>query len=61
MMKRLACAAASAVVLGVGAVASQEMMFGGEEDQAYAADLWQVMVDMQLAGDNAIRSFPMKG
>lgn len=35
--------------------------FGGEDDQTYAADLWQVMLDRDLAGDNAIQTFPYAG
>jgi len=54
-------AAMTAGVLMAGPAAAQEMVFGGEADRAYAADLWQVMVDMHLAGDNMIRSFPYEG
>ncbi|MDJ0825767.1 MAG: hypothetical protein QNJ16_09720 [Rhodobacter sp.] len=51
----------TAVVLGTGAVFSQKMMFGGEEDQAYAADLWAVMADAKMVGEGMVRSFPYDG
>jgi len=49
-------AAVTALALSAGAVSAQ-MMFGGEEDQAYAAQLWDALVAKGLAGDNMIRSF----
>ncbi len=57
-MYGLVCAAAMA--LGAGA-ASAQAMFGGDEDQAYAAQVWQAMVSMNLAGDNMIHAFPYEG
>ncbi len=59
--KTLVSVVLSAFVLGAGPGAAQDMMFGGEKDQAYAANLWQVMVDMKLAGDGMIASFPYEG
>ncbi|WP_341211662.1 cytochrome P460 family protein [uncultured Limimaricola sp.] len=54
-----------AAVLGLGlagaAVAQDAAMFGGDEDQAYAAQVWQAMVDQNLAGEGAIMSFPYPG
>lgn len=40
---------------------AQDAPFGSEADVAYAASLWQVMVDAKLAGDGAIMSFPYEG
>lgn len=60
-IKSVTVAAVTALALSGGAALAQDMVFGGEEDQAYAADLWQVMTDMNLAGDNMIRSFPYEG
>ncbi|MGR3633346.1 cytochrome P460 family protein [Limimaricola soesokkakensis] len=51
--------------LGLGlagmALAQDAPMFGGEEDQAYAQQVWQAMTDQHLAGDGAIMSFPYPG
>jgi hypothetical protein len=35
--------------------------FGGDADTAYAAELWQMMVDAKLAGENAIGAYPYAG
>ncbi len=35
--------------------------FGGQEDQDYAAELWQIMRDRQLAGAGAVQAFPYEG
>lgn len=35
--------------------------FGGQEDQDYAAQLWQTMLDRNLAGEGAIKAFPYEG
>lgn len=54
-----------ALALGVGLTATvslgQMAPFGGEKDTGYAAALWAVMVDANMAGDGAIRSFPYEG
>lgn len=62
-MSKLKCAAASLAVLTMTASAgfAQEMVFGGDEDKAYAAELWAVMNEMNLAGDGMIMSFPYEG
>ena len=53
-------AAAAALALSTGGAMAQAM-FGGDEDQAYAAKLWAVMVDARLAGDNMVMAFPYEG
>jgi hypothetical protein len=58
--KRNILAAVVALSLGTGAVSAQ-MMAGSDEDQAYAAQLWDAMVAANLAGDNMMRSFPYEG
>ncbi|MBL4645389.1 MAG: cytochrome P460 family protein [Rhizobiales bacterium] len=35
--------------------------FGNPEDTSYAETLWQTMLDANMAGDDAIRSFPYEG
>ncbi|SDY57602.1 cytochrome P460 family protein [Citreimonas salinaria] len=35
--------------------------FGGQEDQDYAAQLWQAMQERNLAGDDAVQAFPYEG
>ena len=57
--KALAAVAALAMTAGTGV--AQDMMFGGEEDQAYAGDLWAAMTDAKLVGDGMIMSFPYDG
>ncbi len=57
---KIGMAAATALMLGAGAVSAQAP-FGGDEDQAYAADLWAIMVEKSLAGENAMMSFPYEG
>jgi hypothetical protein len=34
---------------------------GGQADQGYAAELWQTMTDRDLAGENALQTFPYAG
>ena len=53
--------AATMGLTAAGAATAQEMMFGGEEDQAYAADLWAVMDGMNLVGEGMIMAFPYEG
>ena len=60
-MRKWLAGGAIALAFGAGAAQAQEMLFGGEEDSAYAALLWDVMVAGRLAGDDAIRSFPYEG
>ncbi|MDW4548135.1 cytochrome P460 family protein [Defluviimonas sp. D31] len=59
-MRHLVMTAAAAAFSATGAVA-QDAPFGSEEDAAYAALLWDVMVAERLAGDNAIIAFPYEG
>ena len=42
-------------------LSAQEASFGGDEDQSYAASLWQVMLDSGFAGEGAVQSFPYPG
>lgn len=49
----------SALSLVVSAAVAQG--FGGQEDQDYAAQLWQIMQERNLAGDGAIQAFPYQG
>lgn len=49
----------SALSLLVTAAVAQE--FGGQDDQDYAAQLWQDMQDGNLAGDGAVQAFPYPG
>jgi len=51
----------AAAILIAGAVSAQDAPFGGDADQAYAADLWSAMMESNLAGDGMIRSFPYPG
>ncbi|MEQ8282779.1 MAG: cytochrome P460 family protein [Roseitalea porphyridii] len=48
-----------ALALSATAVLAQD--FGTEEDQDYAAQLWQLMLDRDLAGDDAVQAFPYPG
>lgn len=47
--------------LGFLASAALAQDFGGQSDQDYAAQLWQIMQDRNLAGSDAIQSFPYPG
>lgn len=42
-------------------LSAQEAPFGSEEDQSYAASLWQSMIDAGFAGEGAVQSFPYPG
>ena len=59
-MKHLAITTAAAALAATGAMA-QDMPFGSEDDAAYAALLWDVMVAERLVGENAVMSFPYEG
>ncbi len=59
-MSFLVATTAAVVTLGAAALA-QDAMFGSDEDAAYAAAIWQAMVDQRLAGDGMIRGFPYDG
>ncbi len=52
---------AVAAAIGLAASATLAQDFGGQQDQDYAAQLWQMMVERDLAGDQAIRTFPYQG
>ncbi len=53
-------ALAGALTMSSGVIA-QDMMFGGDDDAAYAALLWDVMNASNLAGEDAIRAYPYEG
>lgn len=58
LLKSVICAAFCAAT----PLAAQDMApFGGDEDMAFAADLWQIMIDANLAGEGAVQSFPYPG
>lgn len=48
-------------LLGIFATAALAQQFGGEEDQGYAAQLWQEMENKNLAGSDVIQAFPYAG
>lgn len=48
-----------ALALVAGTAVAQD--FGGEEDQDYAAELWQNMLERNLAGDDALQAYPYPG
>lgn len=56
---------AAPLVLGTFAATitmAQDMApFGTDKDVAYADRVWEAMMDQNLAGDGAIRSFPYDG
>jgi len=52
---------ATALALGLAATTSGAQEFGTDADAEYAAQLWEVMEDLNLAGENMIRSFPYDG
>lgn len=56
---------AGALILGavsMSSIANAQMApFGNPEDKAYAEKLWTAMEAMNLAGPDAIRSFPYEG
>ncbi len=58
---KLMMAAAFGAELAGPAMAQDAPNFGGDEDQAYAQQVWQAMVDQNLAGEGAIMSFPYPG
>lgn len=35
--------------------------FGGQEDQDYAAEIWQYLQEQNFAGDDAVQAFPYEG
>ncbi|MBJ3761181.1 cytochrome P460 family protein [Maribius pontilimi] len=60
MMKRILLGSGAAL-LATAALAQDMAPFGGDEDQAYAAEIWSAMVEMNLAGDSTIMAFPYEG
>ncbi|MCF6303959.1 MAG: cytochrome P460 family protein [Rhodobacteraceae bacterium] len=60
-MKKFVFAAVTAAVMPAGSAFAQEAPFGTEADAAYAAEVWAAMVDLNLAGENQIMSFPYEG
>ena len=62
-MKKTLIASLSIASLFLGAISlqAQNAPFGMDEDIAYANTLWDLMVQKNLAGDNAIRTIPYEG
>ncbi len=54
-------ASITALALSTSWAMAQDVPFGSDADAAYAAQLWAVMEDMNLAGDNMLRSYPYAG
>ncbi len=64
IFKRITKFAGVVAIVGLSATAALAQMdapFGNEHDVDYAADLWAAMIDMNMAGPDAIRSFPYEG
>lgn len=62
MTKRHALYAAAIATLAAGPAFPQDAApFGQGEDRGYAAELWETMVAMDLAGDDPIAVFPYRG
>lgn len=59
-MRRSLTTIALAIGLSTPAIA-QDAPFGTDTDADYAALLWEVMTEMDLAGDDMIQSFPYDG
>ncbi|MDH3263108.1 MAG: hypothetical protein OEM24_03835 [Paracoccaceae bacterium] len=60
-MPRIKLLAAAALVALSTPLAAQDAPFGSAEDQSYAAGLWQLMLDANLAGEGAVQAFPYPG
>ncbi len=61
MTRPIAIAAALGAALAAAPGLAQEHPFGGQDDQDYAAQLWQVLTEMRLAGDDRITTLPYEG
>ncbi len=64
LLNNIAKLAGVAAVVGFSittAFGQMDAPFGNQHDVDYAADLWAAMEDMNLAGPDAIRSFPYEG
>ncbi len=49
------------LLLSSASIQAQNAPFGTEEDVNYSKTLWAVMIESNLAGDNAIRTIPYEG
>ncbi|HKL46076.1 MAG TPA: hypothetical protein VJ906_07515 [Roseovarius sp.] len=49
------------LALSAGNVMAQDAPFGTDADAEYAAGLWSIMEEANLAGDGMIRTFPYEG
>ena len=60
---RVAAAAIAGGLMAAGGTVlmAQDAPFGGPEDTAYAAELWALMTEADLVGDNAIKVRPFEG
>lgn len=61
MMIRKMTAGALALTIAGGMAVAQDAPFGTDADAEYAAKLWSVMEEMNLAGEGMVRSFPYEG
>ena len=50
-----------AFALAAGIANAQEALFGTDADAQYADRLWSIMQDLNLVGDDMVRSFPYEG
>ena len=60
-MKSILAAGAIAVALLGAPLSAQNAPFGSDEDAAYAALLWEVMLSSNLVGENAPLAVPTEG
>jgi hypothetical protein len=49
------------MAVAIGAARAQDKPFGGKDDVAYAQQLWKLMGEARLVGDNAVRVRPFEG
>lgn len=54
-------AAGTAMALALPAAAQDQPGFGGDEDTAYAADLWNALEEADLAGEDAVQAKAYEG
>ena len=60
-MKKTLTAGMATLAITAGAAMAQDMPFGTDADADYAAKVWSVMEDMNLAGDGMMRTYPYEG
>lgn len=60
-MKKIITGLALAGIIATSAIAQDMAPFGSEHDVGYAGQIWAAMEAQNLAGENAIHSFPYEG